>query len=133
MNAHKQGYQRVYFDPMPRATDEQLRQFGAALGKRMDEVGMTNAEMANRLKYDPQTVRNYRAGLREPRPSVMARIEALLEVEPGTFAGMLIGPLVARSADIDIVPKVDLSLVERLTALEERFDRLERSLRRLGQ
>lgn len=49
-------------------------------------MGLTNAEVARLAKLDPQTVGDFFAGRRWPRPKTLAKLEQVLDLAPGQLA-----------------------------------------------
>jgi ribosome-binding protein aMBF1 (putative translation factor) len=69
---------------MPKATDEQRRNFGDALREAMSHAnGQDRSDewLAEQVGLSPQAIRNYLAGIREPSRNVVAKIEDAVGVQ----------------------------------------------------
>jgi transcriptional regulator with XRE-family HTH domain len=71
------------------ATAEQRRAFSTALQETLDKARISGRELARRLNLSQAGVQQWLRGKTAPRPATVARVEELLEQEPGTLARML--------------------------------------------
>ncbi len=71
------------------ATAEQRRAFSKALQQTLDEARISGRELARRLNLSQAGVQQWLRAKTAPRPATVARVEELLEQEPGTFARVL--------------------------------------------
>ena len=71
------------------ATAEQRRAFSKALQQTLDEARISGRELARRLNLSQAGVQQWLRAKTAPRPATVARVEELLEQEPGTLARVL--------------------------------------------
>jgi transcriptional regulator with XRE-family HTH domain len=71
------------------ATAEQRRAFSTALQEALDGARISGRELARRLNLSQAGVQQWLRGKTAPRPATVARVEQLLEQEPGTLARVL--------------------------------------------
>jgi transcriptional regulator with XRE-family HTH domain len=94
-------------------TPEERRRAGGAVAERMQELGMTVQETADKAGLDPRTVRRLLAGETWPRDETRRRILAALDLP----SGQLVRRIWASDVQLSDVPTAELAqeLCKRLT------------------
>lgn len=65
---------------------------GTRMKERREALGLTLAELGERLKLEPQAVHRYEKGLNDPRSELVARIAVELEVTADWLLGLVDEP-----------------------------------------
>ena len=69
--------------------------FGEQLRKRREELGISRAELADRLGVSRSAIGNYETGVSAPKEEVLLRLFDALGVDPTICIGTPTGPMAA--------------------------------------
>ena len=99
---------------------EAKRAIGRRLRARRDDLGLTPAEVAERLSVPRPTYAQYETGRADISATMLLRVAAALEVQVAYFFGeTLVADADGRSLAVD----------EQLRRLADRMERLEQAIR----
>ncbi|MGH2717824.1 MAG: helix-turn-helix domain-containing protein [Actinomycetota bacterium] len=87
-------------------TPQQRNAFTAALGLAMQDAGVTGRALAASIGVTPATVSKWLRGKSVPAPDTLARVEELIDIEPGSISQTLGYVPASRSLQTDPVPRV---------------------------
>lgn len=122
-----------------------------AAAARMAELGLTQAEVAERAKVDEGTISDFLNNRRRPRRGTLAKLDAALGLTPGTLAGAgeeakritlgksalggsdTLGPDLSRVSNQELVGEISARLRQLRERIRELEPAAEREFRRASE